>query len=391
MSKPWSPFYAAALGWFTRVSLMSLGRQGIALIAPLLLVVLLIGWICSAPMLRQSADLDVQIAQTRQVSLEAEQHRRDWAQPSNVPWQNALGRYLPWHEQQVKTKWLSSLTDLGSQHQLRTVSLETADSRIWHAKAELGQLAALGALRDLVPKFMQQVYIWQFEGALPDVFAMLDRLASVAITLDKLAITPTHLAEQAQQTNVNAGNEVMAELTFRVFLKRVEPVSAADQFFTLPRAAAKDWPLLAAVQSVGTGLAVSCRSALAANNADGAVQHIFADDHMPAITFVGVMEVGAGEVAEPSQHGATNLHGVFRNTQGVLRTAAAEAKVSAQEYRLALLDSQRAVLQPPLQSVATKNQAKPVVLMLRPPPALSPFLVSAPSVSAPSVAAKRQQ
>lgn len=138
MSKPWSPFYAAALGWFTRVSLMSLGRQGIALIAPLLLVVLLIGWICTAPMLRQSADLDLQITQTRQVSFEAEQHRRDWAQPSNVSWQNALGRYLPWHEQQVKTKWLSSLSDLGSQHQLRTVSLETADSRIWHAKAELG-------------------------------------------------------------------------------------------------------------------------------------------------------------------------------------------------------------------------------------------------------------
>lgn len=45
---------------------------------------------------------------------------------------------------------------------------------------------------------MQQAYIWQFEGALPDVFAMLDRLASVAITLDKLAIIPTHLAEQAQ-------------------------------------------------------------------------------------------------------------------------------------------------------------------------------------------------
>ena len=383
MSKPWSPFYAAALGWFTRVSLMSLGRQGIALIAPLLLVVLLIGWICTAPMLRQSADLDLQITQTRQVSFEAEQHRRDWAQPSNVSWQNALGRYLPWHEQQVKTKWLSSFTDLGSQHQLRTVSLETADSRIWHAKAELGQLAALGALRDLVPKFMQQAYIWQFEGALPDVFAMLDRLASVAITLDKLAITPTHLAEQAQQIKANAGNEVMAELTFRVFVQRIEPASAADQFFTLPRAAAKDWPLLATVQSVGTGLAVSCRPVLAA---DGAVQHILADDHMPAITFVGVMEVGAGKVDEPSQHRATNLHGVFRNTQGVLRTAAAEAKVSAQEYRLALLDSQRAVLQPPLQSVAANNQAKPVVLMLRPPPALSPFLVSAPPL-----AAKRQQ
>jgi hypothetical protein len=63
---------------------------------------------------------------------------------------------------------------------------------------------------------------------------MLDRLASVAITLDKLAITPTHLAEQAQQIKANAGNEVMAELTFRVFVQRIEPASAADQFLRCP-------------------------------------------------------------------------------------------------------------------------------------------------------------
>lgn len=377
MSKSWLPLYAAALGWYTRVSLMSFGRQGLALIAPVLLLVVLLGWVCTQPMLRQVADLDAQITQTRQLPLEAEQLRRDWAQPSNVSWHKALGQYMPWHAQQVNPNGLSSLTDLAAQHQLRTASLEITDSRIWHAKAELPQLAALGTL---VPKFLQRGYIWQLQGALPDIFAMLDRLASVAIVLDKLAITPTHLAKQAQQTRANTGNIVRAELTFRVFLQRVEPATADRQFFALPQAVAKDWPLLSTVQPVGARLALSCRPALAAHETDDARQHIFTDDDVRAITFVGVVQVVAAEGSP--EHGAADLRGVFRNAQGVLRIAAAEAKVSAQEYRLALLDSQRAVLQPPPQSAAAKDQAKPMVLMLRSPLSLSPFFVSVPAVSA---------
>ena len=272
------------------------------------------------------------------------------AQPKAVKeaWQLVVAKFPLWHAQQAEHRWLAGLVDLGTEYQLRTVKLksngrrglsETTAKRQW-TPASVPDLRA--------SSLTQQSFIWQVEGKFIDVLMVLSVLTSVATEIDEFTVERLGDGTAAMDSEPSDLAGVRADLKFRLYVR--EPSEPTDRVgmtsWPNPDAAKSAqlsrWRRVSALLSNAGEHSANCQSS--AQDSLGFVAAgslgIFLEDDVQNITLVGVIDTEAGS-------DRPKLRAVFRNGHGTFAIAALQTRLSAQDYRLVLLDRQRAVLQRP--------------------------------------------
>ena len=292
------------------------------------------------------------------------------AQPKAVKeaWQLVVAKFPLWHAQQAEHRWLAGLVDLGTEYQLRTVKLKSNGRR---------GLSETTAKRQWIPasvpdlrasSLTQQSFIWQVEGKFIDVLMVLSVLTSVATEIDEFAVE--WLSDRTAPTDAEHSDlpDVRVDLKFRLYVR--EPSAPTDRVGeTLwpnpldPQSARPGrWQRISALLSNAGEHSVNCQSSTRGSLgfiATGSLG-IFLEDDVQDITLVGVIDTQAGA-------DRPELRAVFRNGHGTFAIAALQTRLSAQDYRLVLLDRQRAVLQRPRLKAQQAIAQESIVLNLQPP------------------------
>lgn len=192
-------------------------------------------------------------------------------------------------------------------------------------------------------------------------------LTSVATQIDEFTVERLGDGTAAMDSEPSDLAGVRADLKFRLYVR--EPSEPTDRVgmtsWPNPDAAKSAqlsrWRRVSALLSNAGEHSANCQSS--AQDSLGFVAAgslgIFLEDDVQNITLVGVIDTEAGS-------DRPKLRAVFRNGQGTFAIAALQTRLSAQDYRLVLLDRQRAVLQRPRLKEHEAVTQESIVLNLRP-------------------------
>lgn len=282
-------------------------------------------------------------------------------------WQLVVAKFPLWHLQHAEHRWLAGLVDLGTEHQLRTVKLKSTGGRGLPGITAEQNGSPVSATNLRVPVLTQQSFIWQVEGEFVDVLMVLGVLTSVATQIDEFTVERLGDGTAAMDSEPSDLAGVRADLKFRLYVR--EPSEPTDRVgmtsWPNPDAAKSAqlsrWRRVSALLSNAGEHSANCQSS--AQDSLGFVAAgslgIFLEDDVQNITLVGVIDTEAGS-------DRPKLRAVFRNGQGTFAIAALQTRLSAQDYRLVLLDRQRAVLQRPRLKEHEAVTQESIVLNLRP-------------------------
>jgi hypothetical protein len=342
----------------------------VSLIALLPALLVIVTWVI--PQGYQSLDIRQRI-----VLLEhkiGEPGRLHAARPSGFKevWQHVVAKFPHWQQQHAEHRWLGGLVELGAEHRLRTLKLESTGGRTLPRVQVKQSSPSASSTGFTAPMLTQQGFVWQMQGTFIDVLMVLDVLTSVATQIDAFSVEWLADTATSVDSRPSGSSSVRVDLKFRLYVhERKGPtdnvgMALGPKFELTELARPSRWRDIKALTSNAGEYSLTCQPVTRGSLGFVATgpSGIFLEEDVQDIRLVGVIEAVADS-------GQSRLRGVFRNGRGAFAIAALHTRLSTQGYRLVLLDRQRAVLQAPQpEGKETVNQDA-LVLDLRPTPSVA--------------------